>query len=594
MPTSFPDDLSQQQLDCLFPVRRPLIRPDVFEIGLVLGGTVSAGAYTAGVLDYLVEALDAWTRAKEQGDPYVPTHEVIVSTIAGASGGGIYGGVFARAMGWSFEHGTSEKNPFFQVAMGVDLVDLLSPGPEHGLSGLASLLNCSALDEQTARSIEYEGGKLGDLETPRQRSYLADPLRLFVMVGNLAGLPYTIRLAGGSKLTHDLIEHVDFMRFGLRVDGGPPNLPATREDEIPLSSYSSGNWDLLRAAVLASSAFPAAFRSRPLQRSLAACGYRVTLVPGEAGNPRVAQLIPRWDVLSAGEPNESIVNFAAVDGGTFNNQPLDIVRTALAGLNGRNKRGGEAADRAVILIDPFSDPVPLGPRQPPGALGLLRPFLTALIYQSRFKPEDIALAEEPDVYSRFLIAPYGPGGGDTPISGKGAIASGGLGGFLGFVDRKFLDYDYQLGRRNAYEFLRRDFVFPEGNRIFVCKWNDAQKQDQRRDLQQSGVIPVKPGYLPMIPLVQRLRENPPPPMTKENWPRLDDIPANLSPAIEGRLQAVYDLLMAEHRPSSCWKSLAISLGLGVPWNVFLRRTLRDKALDEIQSALRDQRLLKSR
>jgi hypothetical protein len=31
-----------------------------FELGLVLGGTVSAGAYTAGVLDFLIEALDCW------------------------------------------------------------------------------------------------------------------------------------------------------------------------------------------------------------------------------------------------------------------------------------------------------------------------------------------------------------------------------------------------------------------------------------------------------------------------------------------------------------------------------------------------------
>ncbi|MBN36086.1 MAG: hypothetical protein CMM46_15185 [Rhodospirillaceae bacterium] len=35
-----------------------------FSIGLILGETVSAGAYTAGVLDFLIEALDEWHRLK--------------------------------------------------------------------------------------------------------------------------------------------------------------------------------------------------------------------------------------------------------------------------------------------------------------------------------------------------------------------------------------------------------------------------------------------------------------------------------------------------------------------------------------------------
>jgi hypothetical protein len=31
-----------------------------FEIGLVMAGAVSAGAYTAGVVDFLIQALDQW------------------------------------------------------------------------------------------------------------------------------------------------------------------------------------------------------------------------------------------------------------------------------------------------------------------------------------------------------------------------------------------------------------------------------------------------------------------------------------------------------------------------------------------------------
>ena len=39
--------------------------PDTpFEIGLVMAGAISAGTYTAGVIDFLIEALDEWESAK--------------------------------------------------------------------------------------------------------------------------------------------------------------------------------------------------------------------------------------------------------------------------------------------------------------------------------------------------------------------------------------------------------------------------------------------------------------------------------------------------------------------------------------------------
>ena len=44
-------------------VREP--DPEIpFEIGLVMAGAISAGAYTAGVIDFLVQALDEWENAK--------------------------------------------------------------------------------------------------------------------------------------------------------------------------------------------------------------------------------------------------------------------------------------------------------------------------------------------------------------------------------------------------------------------------------------------------------------------------------------------------------------------------------------------------
>jgi predicted acylesterase/phospholipase RssA len=59
-----------------------------FEIGLVLAGAVSAGAYTAGVMDFLLEALEEWNKAKEEGKK-IPMHNVKIKVITGASAGGM-------------------------------------------------------------------------------------------------------------------------------------------------------------------------------------------------------------------------------------------------------------------------------------------------------------------------------------------------------------------------------------------------------------------------------------------------------------------------------------------------------------------------
>ena len=71
-----------------------------FEIGLTFTGTVSAGAYTGGVIDFIIDMLDEWekekaaNRAKYGGELdkwQVPWHDVVIKGLSGASGGGGYG-----------------------------------------------------------------------------------------------------------------------------------------------------------------------------------------------------------------------------------------------------------------------------------------------------------------------------------------------------------------------------------------------------------------------------------------------------------------------------------------------------------------------
>ena len=79
-----------------------------FELGICMAGAVSAGAYTAGVMDYLIEALQTWE--EKRGEEDVPTHEVLIKAIGGASAGGMTGIIAASAINNSIVH-VKEADP---------------------------------------------------------------------------------------------------------------------------------------------------------------------------------------------------------------------------------------------------------------------------------------------------------------------------------------------------------------------------------------------------------------------------------------------------------------------------------------------------
>ena len=78
-----------------------------FELGLVMAGAISGGAYAAGVMDFLIQALDAWEREKSAG-ANVPGHEVRIRVMSGASAGAIAAAIAAVSFG-------SETEPVVDV-----------------------------------------------------------------------------------------------------------------------------------------------------------------------------------------------------------------------------------------------------------------------------------------------------------------------------------------------------------------------------------------------------------------------------------------------------------------------------------------------
>jgi hypothetical protein len=505
-----------------------------FEIALVLGGTVSAGAYTAGVLDFLIEALEEWTRQKTDPNyPQTPRHNVVIRFITGTSGGGVNAAIAARVLAYKFPHvvrgtPTPDKgtgNPFYDIWVNqLDLSALLKTDDIVG-GKVNSVLSGTVLD-QTALAIEQFSA-----EPPPPRPYIASPLSVILTMTNLRGVPYRLDMGTGAQA---YIDHADHARFAFVYDVAVAYTP--RPDEFVLG-FNNGrlqqqiDWQTFGQFALATSAFPVGLPARNLARPYAHYQYRVMSIPTDSpgGAPVVKQLIPDWDaLLPAGEAGfAGDYHFVAVDGGVTDNEPIQLARTALAGYGGRNPRDGMRAKRAILLIDPFAGQSDLGNDSSQGLLKDALALTQTLPQQTRYDTQDILLALDDNVFSRFMISASRAG-----VSGGAALATSGLDAFLGFTCAAFRRHDYLLGRANCQQFLLNEFVLPVGAAAFGNGWNGVPTADFEVDLRDGD--PNSGKALPIIPLLGTAAVI----ETMVPWPKGALDPENFRDGIESRFAAI--------------------------------------------------------
>lgn len=453
---------------------------DTFDIALVMAGAISAGAYTAGVIDFLLEALDQWEQARLSDPTHTPQHRVRIRVIAGASAGGmtaaLLGSVIQRALPTVDSNGVAPASPhplYDAWVAGIDLQTLLATDDlPNTNTPVRSLLNSNALDTLADR-VFTDGTHLA-----APRPYFAESVDLFLTLTNLAGVPYKIPMVN-KPLAHAMRLHKDFVHFSL----GPTSL-ACSPDCVPVNDLTHANWQAVRNAALASGAFPIGLAGRTVAR----CGgdYKTRLSSSDTQAGPGEPILPDWDLNDTDH-----YATACVDGGLMDNEPLELARRALAGSDGHNPRQADRAHRAVLLIDPFPDSFHLSAAdaaKPPatGLTAVLAGLLPALKNQARFKPEELQLAVDENVYSRFLIAPIRD---DATGRQQTNIACGALGGFGGFIDRAFREHDYQLGRRNCQRFLQTAFTLPPDN-VVMRHWGDAEREPSQ----------TADGQLPIVPL----------------------------------------------------------------------------------------------
>jgi len=524
-----------------------------FELGLVMAGAVSAGAYTAGVVDFLIEALDRWDierRTGEQpgGPVTVPRHDVMITTMTGASAGAMTTAMAAAAL--FAEHcpvvmpsapPPPRSNRLYDCWVErIDIAKLLGTADLDHYGQVVSLLDSSPLTgiAQSALDVDRLAGP--------PRRYLADPLALFLTVSNLRGVPYAFSLFGEKERRYGMNAHMDNLRFAVSANLGPDK-PALGVDGMqsldPNALFEPGHagrpaWNRLVTAALASGAFPIGLEPRIIER------------PGADYQPQPYSQIqspPGWTE----EP--WIYSFVAVDGGLMSNEPMSLARSSLGGaIDARAEQSGHRASGALVLVDPFPNEIDYHLNYAPtkSLVGVFGQMFAALKSQARFNAEDLELAANPDVYNRFAISPS-----RVDLDGATrdpAIASAIMGGFGGFLSRSFRRHDFHLGRRNCQAFLAHHFALPETNPVF-SEENFPQALREAYYLRDrdgkrievsvpkaSGRGSEKRPLLPVIPLFAPLDEAPPAP----GWPHASDVNlADLGRAVANRVEEAGALMI---------------------------------------------------
>jgi hypothetical protein len=501
---------------------------DVFSLGITMAGAVSAGCYTAGVMDYLFEILDKWEKAKkDKSSPdfkKVPQHCVRIDAMGGASAGGMtttMSAIYALnglinpvieakdlsknkenilydswvLMGEGVDNNEDgNKRPLFEKLWDTD--DL-----EEGVFG--SLLNSKFIDSIAEKAFEVaEGINLVD-KVENLPSYISKDIQLLYSHCFLRGIPLAVNFEtqiskkGRRSVipNHSTFEHYIVTQYNLNQGIKPDP-----SKYLWFNPYDEKYSDLLKLSTIATGAFPIGLAYREFKSEHLTGDYIKTAikrgVTGDYGdNPDPHNKI---DLDFLPENYSSVV----IDGGAINNEPY---REILSILEHKSNKISDGYPRyGVIMIDPFPDRAQLQEAyaRPNDAVDVAQKIIGTLMDQSRIKRREM-LETDSSQHFKSIIFPrkWRTDFGGNINGGPRTIACDSAMAFGGFLDISFRQHDFFLGRNNARNFVRYFFSFPYNNS------NDPEKYDVHpihrkwtQDMVDTFIF-KKDGqsYLPIIP-----------------------------------------------------------------------------------------------
>lgn len=449
-----------------------------FHLGLCMAGSVSAGAYTAGVIDYLMEALEAWE--KEKGtDASIPDHRIEIDLLGGSSGGGMTAAMAFFAFRDEVEHASLEddgktyhanpdKNIFWKAWVeltGNDVFNEMIDAEDIHDYYIPSALNASFIDSVAKKFQDY----IEDLKERIVRNnnekpvFLSNAVELFMTLFNVTGMKYQLSSKAIGATEQYVSEHRDLAHFRwsdtYEKDGRMEIAFQTLENLAPLIQ-----------AMKATGAFPVGLKAREVARK----AKYIWDNPFFQKNNKFDK-----DTINLGKPvqgAEDIYISLNADGGTSNNEPIELVRNLLLEIRLKEEHNdeklakvnamddtekmiakSELTNYSVIMVDPFPS-YDFDIIEPAATSAHILSYSLDLIFamnsQLQFDAKEAIEAYDKNNYGLHIIAPSRD---DVPRP-EYAIACGALGGFGGFLSKEYRIHDYFLGRHNCQSFLRKYFV----------------------------------------------------------------------------------------------------------------------------------------
>jgi len=489
-----------------------------YHIGLSMAGAVSAGSYTAGMLTQLFETINVWYDYKTKGITFktpdgeevtispdeMPQHEICIEALSGASAGGMCTALLAVCLA----EGKFDRLYDTWVNQ-VDLKPMLSTSDIQSTnSPIYSLFNVNVIDKIAEGITNFVFNP--DKPWP---SYLAEQIDMYLTLTNLEGVPYDLSFNSTTSSNQFIKNFADYKRFTLNKPGSVLLIPNDSTLLNPHAKTSQSNvkeWSDLVTACVASGAFPFGLKPRTIARRKVEYDQRewyftYQMQPGIKPEPQYINA--SW---ADGTPDP--IDFQYVDGGVMNNEPFELVRRRLAINQGywRNPTAGDKALSGVIMIDPFPSDAPAISGSEYSKLPEIQQLLPALLgsmrNQALFSQDLLYSALDPSVYSRFLVSPSRyelKNGAFVPASEP--LASSTLGAFGGFISGSLRNHDYDLGKRNSYDFLQKYFSLPFTNPIveYVEKNNLTEKYKKAgwvtTKTNADGIDELHMQIIPVIP-----------------------------------------------------------------------------------------------
>lgn len=420
-----------------------------------MAGAVSAGAYTAGVLDELFHVLDLWEQQKQKNaalgtdhpdyDHSVPMHEVSLEVMSGASAGGIAAALsLQKLLDASYE--ALDDNKLLKecwVTMADDarsntLEKLLDSSDLKCRQTPSSLLNGKPVNDLANRHFK----PLSNLKRP---SWVSERAELLLTTTNLEGLQINIGFNGADNKDqgHSMTQHSSVFRFKLGEQNNSKENTA-ESDYYSIDLTREIAVDYLKNAALSTSAFPIGLPTKKAELPHKPYLKFHTYLKGEESL--------NWKV-------EWPRTFDSIDGGLLNNEPYGWGVKIL----GENCKTELKENRyAVIMIDPLPSTSPKSKKD--SISGIFKTGINmfkALRNEVMMNQEGIVQAIALKDRTRFLIAPKKSTDHLNFDTKKSHIlASAPLSGFAGFIEKKRRAHDYELGRKNCRDFLRFHLCLP--------------------------------------------------------------------------------------------------------------------------------------